>query len=124
MLGVLYAAWNSVSDVTDVLQGDYSYSKLLLIAELVSAGVASAFVVAGVVALRSSRLRAFEIFRRATLINIFLTEFFIFSREQLRAFPGFVFNLVLLLLITYVIQQEVRLRRKPYGKRVHAKSKH
>lgn len=112
LVAVIYAAWDSVADVTDVLGGDYSYSKILLIAELVSAGVAACFVVMGVIVLRTSRLRAFEIFRRATLINIFLTEFFIFSREQLRAFPGFVFNLAVLLLITYVIHQEIRLRRK------------
>lgn len=111
LLAVLYAAWENIADVTDVLGGDYSYSKVLMIAELVSAGVAAAFVIVGVIALRRSRLRAFEIFRRATLINIFLTEFFVFSREQLRAFPGFMFNLAILLLISYVIHQEVRTRR-------------
>lgn len=80
--------------------------------QLASALVAVAFTTMGVVALPRSRFRAYEQFRRATLVNLFLTEFFIFARTGFEALPGFIFNLVLLGLISYAQHQERTLRTK------------
>jgi hypothetical protein len=68
-------------------------------------------VVMGLSWLSGSRLRAFEWFRRATLVNLLLTEFFIFSRIQFGAMAGFIFNLLLLIIINAAIDQETRHQR-------------
>jgi hypothetical protein len=57
-------------------------------------------------------MRAYEQFRRATLVNIFLTQFFAFARVEFNALPGFLFNLILLGLIGYAIRQEQQLASK------------
>lgn len=80
--------------------------------QLMSALVAVFFTVMGVFALPRSRFMAYEQFRRATLVNLFLTEFFIFARTGFDALPGFIFNLVLLGLISYARHQERALRTK------------
>lgn len=110
LVAVMYTSWGNISDLGDLVLGNYEYSKFLLVGELVSATAAFIFVFWGCLWLVRSRLRAFELFRRATIINLYLTQFFEFSREELRAMPGFVAHLILLLLITYVIHQERTLR--------------
>lgn len=88
-----------------------SYDSWLFFGQVISSVVAAAYAITGAVMLTRSRLKAFEQFRRATLINLFLTEFFIFSRVEFRALPGFVFNLAVLLFITYITHQEYRSQR-------------
>ena len=92
-----------------------NYANRLLIAELISTAVASGYAIAGAIKLRTSRLEAFELFRRATLVNLLLTEFFIFTRVQFGAMPSFLLNLFLLLGLRYAIHEE---------QRVHGHSKH
>jgi hypothetical protein len=67
-------------------------------------------VVLGVIALPISRMKAFEYFRRALLVSIFLTEFFIFARIQFGAIPGLILNLVLLVLVNFAIYEEKRVK--------------
>jgi hypothetical protein len=107
LLAVIASLYNNFDQILDIVAGHAPvYSSQLLIGQLISAGIATGFAIAGVVLLPQSRSRAFEQFRRATLINLFLTEFFIFSRIQFGAMPGFLFNLALLGLINYAIYQE------------------
>lgn len=112
LIGVIAPIYNTVDDVLDIFSGGPTYAQVLLVGELASAALAACYVLWGTVILRRSHQRAFEQFRRATLINIFLTEFFIFSREQFAAMPGFVFNLMMLGLINFVLHREARIRRK------------
>lgn len=91
--------------------GATAYDSWLFLGQLISSVVAAGFAAAGAIYLTRSRLHAFEEFRRATLINLYLTEFFIFSRVEFRALPGFIFNVVVLLFITYVLHQEHRQAR-------------
>lgn len=112
LVGVLASIYNNVDNVLDLFQGVPTYSHALFIGELVSSLLAAALAMYGVAILRQSHKEGFEQFRRATLVNIFLTEFFIFSREQFGAIPGFVFNLALLIFINLVLHQEYRLKRK------------
>lgn len=101
------------SNITTIfmLFGELSHSLELAIGQLVSSLVAAGFVLWGAAILPRSRLRAYEQFRRATLVNIFLTQFFMFARTELDALPGFFFNLGLLALIGYAIRQEQQLRQ-------------
>jgi hypothetical protein len=104
ILSTLLANLNSATDLLHVSD----YADFLLVGQLVSSLVAGFFVVAGALRLPSSRLEAFEMFRRATLVNIFLTEFFIFSRVQFAAIPGLIANLILLAALHYSIEAEKR----------------
>jgi len=74
--------------------------------------VAGGFLLYGITELTKSRLAAFEQFRRATLINIYLTQFFVFVRLQFDALPGLALNLILLILVTFVLRQEAREGRR------------
>lgn len=109
LLAVFYTAYNNIDSVYDFFRGQADYGHSLVLGQLASTVVASAFAAIGVYRLvNASRASAFEWFRRATLINLLLTEFFIFSRIQFGAIPSFLFNLGLLILIDFVVAQENR----------------
>jgi hypothetical protein len=110
--------YNNLDSVSDALGGKVTYGFGLLIGQLVSSVVAAMFVVIGTIQLKNSRLNAFENFRRATLINLYLTEFFIFSRIQFSALPGFILNLIILIGVTYTMHQEQRTSRQTEPSRV------
>ncbi|HEY5668271.1 MAG TPA: hypothetical protein VIR03_03855 [Candidatus Saccharimonadales bacterium] len=110
VLGVLGTIYNSIDSVLDIFQGHVPYATELVLGQLASSIVAAGFAVWGALLLTRSRLHAYEQFRRATLINLFLTQFFMFSRIQFGALPAFAFNMILLGLISYAIRQEHRLR--------------
>lgn len=105
ILGTFAANFHSI---TQLLGGSNNYGNQLIVGQLVASVAAGAFAIRGALLLPGSRLKAFENFRRAVLVNIFLTEFFIFSRIQFGAMPGFVANLVLLLALRFALQQERR----------------
>jgi hypothetical protein len=88
--------------------GHQVYGTSLLIGQLASSLVAGAFAVIGALQLPRSRVNGFEWFRRATLITIFLTEFFIFTRIQFGAMPGFIINLLLFASLNFALSQERR----------------
>lgn len=108
VLVIVVNNYNNLDDITQAFSGNLTYGFGLLLGQFAASIVAASYVIAGTLRLKISRLSAFEDFRRATLINLFLTEFFIFTRIQFRALPGFAFNVAILLLITYVMLQEQR----------------
>jgi len=73
---------------------------------LASATVAALIVIAGVLKMRSSRLEAYEFFKNAVLVQIFLVQVFLFYRAQLLALLGLAGNLCVLLVLYYMIRQE------------------
>jgi hypothetical protein len=103
---------HNYQNLLDLAHGTVSYGQVLLVGQLASSVIAVGFALNGIANLGRSRLAAFEQFRRAALINIYLTQFFTFLREQFGAIPGFIFNLVLLLIISYVMYQERRFKRE------------
>ncbi|MEO8104946.1 MAG: hypothetical protein ABI602_01275 [Candidatus Saccharibacteria bacterium] len=107
---IFASIFNNFDDVRALLRGTDSYGSELIVGQLLASLVAAAFAVIGAVKLTNSRLAGFEWFRRATLINLLLTEFFIFSRIQFGAIPSFLANLALLLALRYAIYQEQRVR--------------
>jgi hypothetical protein len=113
LLAVGYVLYNNFDSVIDIFRGPASYSKFLVIGQLVSTLVATSFAVRGIARLQRRRVAAFELFRRAVLVNLFLTEFFIFCRQQFGALPGFALNLIIFILIDFVLNQEIRLGSQP-----------
>jgi hypothetical protein len=106
VIGTVYA---NASGLFRLFGGDISFARWLAVGQLFSVIAAVCFVVWGVLLLPRSHMRAYEQFRRATLVNIFLTQFFLFSRIEFEALPGFLFNILLLGIIGYAIHQEQRL---------------
>lgn len=104
----LVTVFNNFDNLGSIFQAHDSYANNLLIGQLITSAIAGVFAILGAIKLLTSRLEAFELFRRAILINLLLTEFFIFSRIQFGAIPGFLVNLVLLLALRYAIAEEHR----------------
>ncbi|HPT37533.1 MAG TPA: hypothetical protein PLZ44_04500, partial [Methanothrix sp.] len=71
-----------------------------------SALLAAALVVAAAARMKSSRLDAYQLFREAVLVQIFLVQVFLFYRAQLLALLGLAGNIWVLLVLYYVIRQE------------------
>ncbi len=112
VIGVLITIYSGVDSAVDLFSGRISYSVGIVLGQLASSIAAAGFAIWGAVLLTRSRLHAYEQFRRATLINIFLTQIFMFLRIEFRALPGFFFNIALLWLINYAIRQEQRIAAK------------
>lgn len=109
LVAVLVVQFTSIDEFLNIFSGEITYGVWLVVGEIISALVATVFALRGARVLKVSRLDAFEWFRRASLTNIFLTEFFSFSRIQFEALPGFFLNVLIIVLIGYVIHQERRL---------------
>lgn len=110
LAGILYTIYTSVDDVQAFFNDQtFTYGRDLIIGQIIASIVSAAYVVRGLLTFTASRYEAFEQFRRATLINIYLTQFFVFVRVQFEALPGFALSLLLLLVITFVLRQERRL---------------
>ncbi len=105
---VLFAVYHNFSSIRALFHGSDSYASKLIIGQFLSSMAAASFLLVGLFKLRTSRARALEWFRRAVLVNIFLTEFFIFSRIQFGAIQGFIINLILLALLHFALDQERR----------------
>jgi hypothetical protein len=108
VLAVVLAVVSNIDEVRDFFDGHATYGHSLILGQLLGTIIAAWFAIIGLIHLRASRTEAFEWFRRATLTNLLFTEFFIFSRIQFGAMAGFIFNLVLLILINFVLAQERR----------------
>jgi hypothetical protein len=72
-------------------------------AQIASAALSALFVLLGVHALRASRARALRMFQRSILVSIFLTQLFMFYRDQWSALTVLAFNLVVLAALNFVI---------------------
>ena len=105
---VLFAVYSNVDDVRDFVAGKAGYGHSLIVGQLISTVLAAFCVIVGLSWLTGSRVRALEWFRRATLVNLLLTEFFLFSRIGFGAAPSFLFNLALFVLLDMVATYERR----------------
>ena len=77
------------------------------LAGLASATLASAFVIYAIIKMRSHRLEAYQLFKHAVLVQIFMVQVFLFYKAQLLALLGLAGNICVLLLLNYMIRQEV-----------------
>lgn len=78
------------------------------IAQLISALVSFVIVMLGAYHLRKSRLAGLEFFRRAVLVDLLVTEPFVFYSEQFLAVFGLGFKLILWVVVLYLISAERR----------------
>jgi uncharacterized membrane protein YdcZ (DUF606 family) len=78
------------------------------IAQLVSATISFVIVMIGAYHLRKSRLAGLEFFRRAVLVDLLVTEPFVFYSEQFLAVFGLGFKLTLWVIVLYLISAERR----------------
>jgi hypothetical protein len=75
--------------------------------ELIFSSVTGLLVLFGTYQLlRRSRLAAYEAFERAVLVFLFLTQFFLFIKDELAALPGLAVGLVVLTVLRFAIRQE------------------
>lgn len=108
---LLAIAYLMTGSFTSVFSGRETIPQELLpvaIAEAVSAGIAALFVLFGILRFTRSRLDAYKLFRQAAIIQIFLTSFFAFYREEFGALPFLVVHIVLLVLLKVIISAEKR----------------
>ncbi len=80
--------------------------------ELASSMASGAFVIAGLWLIRKSRMRAYEMFKKAVLVSIFLTQFFTFYKEQFSALLGLGWNIMILITLRYMIDEEWKIHKK------------
>lgn len=79
------------------------------IASVLSAGVASGYMIAGLLRLRhDDRCGAYRLIERALLITVFVTQLFIFCESSFSAATGMVVAILLLLTVRYMLRQEQR----------------
>ncbi|MDQ3998416.1 MAG: hypothetical protein M3303_15515, partial [Gemmatimonadota bacterium] len=66
------------------------------------------FVVLGIVVIRRSRRDGLRMFQRSILVSIFLTQVFMFYREQWSGLFLLAFNLLVLSALDFMIERETR----------------
>lgn len=77
--------------------------------QLISTVVATWFIIRGVPLMQSNRLKAYDLFTRGILINLFVTQFFDFYREQFSAVWTFLVYLMIYLLLRLAVAEERRI---------------
>ncbi len=98
--------WNSAEAMQNPKLSVVSWGEL---ASSISSG---AFVIAGLWLIRKSRIQAYEMFKKAVLISIFLTQFFTFYKEQFSALLGLGWNIIILITLRYMINEEWKIHKK------------
>jgi hypothetical protein len=108
----LLLAGAAVSLMTDfdLPYGGMDHASFAELGTLISSVVSGAFVIAGIVMLRRSRMRAYQLFKIAVVISLLLTEFFVFLQVQFQAIWGFALNVAILLALDTLIDEERELR--------------
>jgi hypothetical protein len=85
--------------------------------QLAASAVSTMIIAYGVARMGASRLSAYELFLKATLIDIFFTQFFAFYREGFAAMPGFIGYILVYVTLRMLISEERRLRSLDPGAR-------
>jgi uncharacterized membrane protein YdcZ (DUF606 family) len=80
-------------------------------ATVISSSVSGALILIGVTRLRHSRLHAYRWFDRGLLIDIFVTQIFVFDEEQLGAVIGLFITLTLWVMLRSAIKVEIARER-------------
>ena len=69
------------------------------------------FVILGIIAMHRSRVAAYQMFIRAVLVSIFLTQVFVFYQNQFSALTGLIGDIIILIVLRYAVDRE-KLERK------------
>lgn len=84
-------------------------------ADLTFSVLPAALVMVGVLRFPRDRIAAYKLLRDAVVIEIFVTEFFAFYKDQFLALAGLFANIVILAILRYGLAQERHLRRERSG---------
>ena len=79
--------------------------------ELFASLLAAALTLVGMVRIFESRLAGYYWFQRSILVSIFLTQVFMFYREQVSAVIGLFLNVSILIVLNYMIHAEEKLEK-------------
>ena len=82
-------------------------------ARFAGSSISAILIIAGIVFMARSRLTAYQMFHRAILVSILLTQIFAFYEYQFLALIGLFFNVLVLFALRYMINRE---RNKENGK--------
>jgi hypothetical protein len=104
-LGLGWEKILSIRVLNHIVQRIYNLS-FIEWAELFSSLLSGVFVTIGVFSINRSRIFAIRMFERSILVTIFLTEVFIFYREQFAALLGLSLNILILIALRFMIEQE------------------
>ncbi len=74
--------------------------------QLLSSLLSGVFVLIGVFSINKSRIFAMQMFERSILITVFLTQVFIFYKEQFAALVGLSLNILILIALRFMIERE------------------
>jgi hypothetical protein len=86
-------------------QGGADVAGWIVTGLLVSAAVSAGFALVGLAVVARNRARGYRLFRRAVLISLLVTQFFVFRLEEWAATTGLVVDLLLLGLIVTQLSQ-------------------
>ncbi len=78
------------------------------LAELFSTALSTVLVIMGCARIFKSKLQAYELFKYALLISIFITQVFAFYRDQLSAITILIVNIFFYAVIQYMIKKELK----------------
>ncbi len=78
--------------------------------QLFSTSVATVFILRGIPQMSKDRLQAYELFMKGVLINLFVTQFFYFYREQFSAMSTFIIYVGAYVLLRLAISEERRIK--------------
>lgn len=106
MIGIYYLFHQSYSSVTDFIANNPGNDLDLEKGQIVSTIISQGFAYFGVLFIIKDRYKAFYFFNVALVINIFLTQFFMFARVQFDAIPFFLGNLLMLAVVRFVLNRE------------------
>jgi len=76
------------------------------VAELLSSLLSGVLVFIGIYYIKRSRLLAYKMFEHSILISIFLTQVFMFYKEQFAALTGLAANILILVALRFMIERE------------------
>lgn len=82
------------------------YNNSIDILNLFSSSLAGIFVIIGMFRMRRSRLAAYRLFKQSIYVSIFLVHVFSFYKNQLSAFTGLIFDIMVLITLNYMISEE------------------
>ncbi len=105
-IAALAAMWNAAASLQNPQLSVINWG------ELASSLISGALVISGLWQIRKSRINAYNMFKRAVLVSIFLTQFFAFYNEQLSALVGLAWNITILLTLRYMINEELEMHKK------------
>lgn len=80
--------------------------------QVISTTIAAIFVITGAITLKFSRDQAYFFFKQSLLVTIFLTQFFLFYKEQFSALTGLLTNVILLIGVEYIMTEERKMKMR------------